>query len=219
MNIKALFANTPKRQVYLLTGLVGLALVAGWWFYVMQPARQQRDSMRGQVARLQQDLFQKQRISEELPKLEAAREELQKELEKALRRLPEEKEIPNLLTQINRLGQEAGLAFSLFKPGKPVKDEFYTRIPIRIRADGTYHALGRFFEHLSRMERIVNITDLKLDQADTRRPVSLGTDRATITGEFTATTFTFRGTEGQPEEAAKPGAKPGAPGSRGGAQG
>lgn len=209
MDIKGLFANTPKRQLYMLLGLAGAAIVSGWWFYLFQPAREHRDQLRGQVARLQQDLFQKQRIAEELPKLEAARKLLQEELDKALRRLPEEKEIPNLLTQINRLGQEAGLTFTLFKPGKPIKDEFYSRIPIRIRTDGTYHALGRFFEQLSRMERIVNITDLKLDQTDGRRPSGTGgmTERPTITGEFTATTFTFGGSEGESETGAKGGPK------------
>jgi len=211
MDIKGFFANTPKKQVYLLLGLAGAAVVSGWWFYLFQPAREHRDHLRGQVARLQQDLFQKQRIAEELPKLEVARKALQEELDKALRRLPEEKEIPTLLTQINRLGQEAGLAFTLFKPGKPIKDEFYSRIPIRIKADGTYHALGRFFEQVSRMERIVAITDLKLDQTDGRRPGTTGgiTERPTITGEFTATTFTFGGTEG--EEGAGKGGQKGGP--------
>jgi len=214
MDIKGFFANTPKKQVYLLLGLAGAAVVSGWWFYVFQPARAHRDQLRGEVARLQQDLFQKQRIAEELPKLEAARKALQEELDKALRRLPEEKEIPTLLTQINRLGQEAGLAFTLFKPGKPIKDEFYSRIPIRIRADGTYHALGRFFEQLSRMERIVNITDLKLDQTDGRRPATAGmaTERPSITGEFTATTFTFGGSEGGSEGGSKEGPKGGSKG-------
>jgi type IV pilus assembly protein PilO len=209
MDIKGLFANTPKKQVYLLLGLAGVAVVAGWWFYLFQPAREHRDQLRGQVARLQQDLFQKQRIAEELPKLQAARQQLQEELDKALRRLPEEKEIPNLLTQINRLGQEAGLTFTLFRPGKPIKDEFYSRIPIRIKTDGTYHALGRFFEQLSRMERIVNITDLKLDQTDGRRPAGTGgvTERPTIVGEFTATTFTFGGAADETETGAKGGPK------------
>lgn len=200
MDLKGFLANTPKRQLYLLLGLVGLGVAAGWWYYLYMPARARRDQLLGQVARLEQDLFQKKRIANELPKLEAARQALRKDLEEALRRLPEEKEIPHLLTQINRLGQDAGLTFSLFKPGKPSEDEFYTRVPIRIKAAGTYHALGRFFEELGQMERIVNISDLKLDPAASRNQ-SLGapTD-ATITGEFTAMTFTFGGSADRPPE-------------------
>ena len=193
MDVKGLFANTPKRQLYLLLGLVGLGVAAGWWYYMYSPARVRRDQLYGQVAKLQQDLFQKKRIAKELPKLEAARNALRKDLQEALRRLPEKKEIPILLTQINRLGQEAGLTFSLFKPGKPAEDEFYTRVPIRIRAAGTYHALGRFFEQLGQMQRIVNITDLKLDPASNRKQGKGSPSYATITGEFTAMTFTFGG--------------------------
>lgn len=210
MDIKALLTNTPKRQLYLLFGLLGIAILAGWWFYLYQPARQHRDVLRGQAALLQQDLFQKQRISQELPKLEAAREQLQRDLDEAQRRLPKEKEIPTLLTQINRLGQESGLIFTLFKPGKPTQDEFYTRVPIQVRAEGTFHALGHFFEQVSRMERIVNITDMKLDQADPRRKGA--TEKATIVGEFTATTFTFGGAQDEEGGGAKGAVKKGSRG-------
>ncbi len=194
MDIKGLFADTPKWQIYVLVAFVSVGIVAGWWFYLLKPVWEKRDRLIGEVARLEQDIFQKQRISRELPTLEAARKNLQRDLDLALRRLPEEKEIPDLLTQINRLGQEAGLVFTLFKPGKPKKDEFYTRIPIRMKAEGTYHALGRFFEQLGRMERIVNITDLKLNQATTMGRAKI--EGATIAGEFTATTFTFGGSKG-----------------------
>lgn len=200
MDLKGFLANTPKRQLYLLLGLAGLGVAAGWWYYLYMPARERRDQLLGQVARLEQDLFQKQRIAKELPKLEAARQALTKDLEEALRRLPEEKEIPHLLTQINRLGQDAGLTFSLFKPGKPSEDEFYTRVPIRIKAAGTYHALGRFFEELGRMERIVNISELKLDPAVNKNQNQGSPAGATITGEFTAMTFTFGGSADRPPE-------------------
>ena len=200
MDLKGFLANTPKRQLYLLLGLVGLGVAAGWWYYLYMPARARRDQLLGQVARLEQDLFQKKRIANELPKLEVARQALKKDLEEALRRLPEEKEIPHLLTQINRLGQDAGLTFSLFKPGKPSEDEFYTRVPIRIKAAGTYHALGRFFEELGQMERIVNISDLKLDPAVSKNQNQGTPTDATITGEFTAMTFTFGGSADRPPE-------------------
>ncbi|MFQ5802030.1 MAG: type 4a pilus biogenesis protein PilO [Candidatus Methylomirabilales bacterium] len=200
MDLKGLFANTPKRQLYLLLGIAGVGLVAGWWMYLYTPARNERDRLSSQKSRLEQDLIQKRRLRLELPKLKKAREELQRDLAKAVRALPEEKEIPNLLTQVNRLGQDAGLVFTLFKPGKPKRDEFVNRIPIKIKAEGNYHALGHFFEQVSRMERIVNITDLKLNQAKKPRRK---TRESTISGEFTATTYTFGGTQEGAQEGAQ----------------
>ena len=87
MDIKGVFANTPKKQVYLLLGLVSMGIAAGWWFYVYQPARQRRDELLGQVARLQQYLFQTESISRELPRLDAARSAFQREIDKAISRL------------------------------------------------------------------------------------------------------------------------------------
>ncbi len=200
MDLKGLFANVPKKQLYLLLGIAGAGFVAVWWMYLYTPARNERDRLSSQKARLEQDLFQKRRLRLELPKLKKAREELQGDLAKAVRVLPEEKEIPNLLTQINRLGQDSGLVFTLFKPGKPKRDEFVNRIPIKIKAQGDYHELGHFFEQLSRMERIVNITDLKLEQTKKSRG---RTREATISGEFTATTYTFGGVKEGAQEGAR----------------
>ena len=205
MDLKGAFANTPKRQLYILLGIMAVGLVFVWWTYLYSPARDERNRLEATRVKLEQDLFQKRRLRDELPKLKKAREELQQNLAKAVRALPEEKEIPNLLTQINRLGQDAGLVFTLFKPGKPKQGEFVTRIPIQVKAEGNYHALGYFFDELSRMERIVNITDLDLDHAKKGRRTSAG--ESTISGEFTATTFTFGGAPQDAEQGARGGRK------------
>lgn len=194
MDIKGLFANIPPRQLYVLAGIIAIGIVAGWWFYLFKPAWDERDRLQGDLARTEQDLFQKRRISQELPKLEAALADLRRDLDAALTKLPEEKEIPRLLTQISRLGQESGLTFTLFKPGNPVKRDFYAEIPIQIKVDGSYHALGRFFDRLSRMDRIINVTDLKIAQSTARADSK--SVRAIITAEFTATTFAFGGSKG-----------------------
>jgi type IV pilus assembly protein PilO len=187
MDLKGLFANTPKKQLYILLGIMGAALVYGWYMFLYSPAWQDRDQKYREKTRLEQDLIQKRQLRLQLPKLQQAHAELTQALEKAVRALPDEKEIPALLTQINRLGQDAGLVFTLFKPGRPRQDEFVNEIPIQIKTEGDYHALGRFFQEVSRMERIVNVTDLKLDQAKSTR----GKASAGIAGEFTATTYTF----------------------------
>jgi len=184
MDLKKLFADTPKKHIYLLLGLMGGALIVGWYMVLYTPAKADRVQAMHQKNRIEQDLVVKRQLRHELPKLQKRQEELQDELARAVRKLPDEKEIPNLLTQVNRLGQDAGLVFTLFKPGTTKRDEFVNEIPIIIKAEGDYHALGRFFD--------VNITDLKMDQAKTVRGRTGG---GTISGEFTATTYTFAGTQ------------------------
>jgi type IV pilus assembly protein PilO len=79
------------------------------------------------------------------------------------------------------------LEFLLFRPGAPVRKDFYAEVPIDIRLQGDYHALGTFLDRVSKLERIVNVADIKIG------PLPLQQQRGgrTITADFKATTFTF----------------------------
>ncbi|MGH7407620.1 MAG: type 4a pilus biogenesis protein PilO [Candidatus Methylomirabilales bacterium] len=197
MDIKGLFANIPKRQLYMLLGAVAVLLLYGWWWLLFSPAWEERDRLRTQLAGLEQQLFQKKRIAANLPQLEAEIKQLQARLKASVARLPEEKEIPTLLTQVNSLGEESGLVFTLFRPQAAVKKDFYAEVPIQVRVEGSFHALGAFFDRMGKMERIMNIGTLSVSPApatgqDGRRRAS----DMTIIAEFNATTFTFVGTGG-----------------------
>ena len=197
MDIRGLFANIPKRQLYMLLGAVAVLLLYGWWSLLFKPAWEERDRLRTQLAGLEQQLFQKKRIAANLPQLEAEIKQLQTRLKASVARLPEEKEIPTLLTQVNSLGEESGLVFTLFRPQAAVKKDFYAEVPIQVRVEGSFHALGAFFDRIGKMERIMNIGTLSVSPApaagqDGRRRA---TDM-TIIAEFNATTFTFVGTGG-----------------------
>jgi len=197
MDIKGLFANMPKRQLYLLLGLVAVGFLLMWWYLLFRPAWDERDRLQTQLAGLEQQLFQKKRIAANLPQLEAEIKQLQERLKASVARLPEEKEIPTLLTQVNSLGEESGLAFTLFRPQAAVKKDFYAEVPIQVRVEGSFHALGAFFDRIGKMERIVNIGALSVAPAPATGPG--GRRRGpemTIIADFNATTFTFVPTGG-----------------------
>ena len=192
MDIKGLFANIPKRQLYILGGLLAVGLLYGWWALLFKPAWDRNDQLQKQLDSLVFQLDQKKRIAANLPRLEAEIKQLQERLRASIARLPEEKEIPTLLTQVNSLGEEAGLVFTLFRPQAAVKKDFYAEIPIQVRVEGSFHALGAFFDRIGKMERIVNIGALNVAPAPATGPG--GRPRPpdqTIIADFSATTFTF----------------------------
>jgi type IV pilus assembly protein PilO len=95
------------------------------------------------------------------------------------------------LTNINSLGIKSGIEFLLFRPGILTMRDFYGEFPVQMRVQGTYHTLGRFFDMISKMPRIVNVSDLRIS------PVAQTKDiKDTIIAEFSATTFTFSGAKG-----------------------
>lgn len=187
LDLKGYFANIPRKQLYILLGVIGAGLVAGYFYFLMNPLWEQKGKLELDLQKLQADLAQKRSIAANRPKLEAEIKELDKQLQAALVKLPEEKDIPNLLTQINTLGQQNGLEFQLFRPSPPVRKGFYAEVPIDIRVQGQYHTLGGFLDKVSKLERIVNVTDIKV----TPLAVQQQTGGNTMAADLKATTYTF----------------------------
>jgi type IV pilus assembly protein PilO len=187
LDLMGYFANIPKRQRYLLIGLLGGGLLVLYVVLLMKPLWEEKGKLEGDLEKLRNDLALKKNIAANRPKLEEEIRALEKQLEVALVKLPEEKEIPKLLTQVNTLGQQSGLEFLLFRPASPISRGFYAEVPIDIRVQGDYHTLGGFLDRVSKLERIVNVADLRIN------PLPVQQQRAgrTITADFKATTFTF----------------------------
>jgi type IV pilus assembly protein PilO len=88
--------------------------------------------------------------------------EIEKTFGALLRQLPDKSQIDGLLTDINQAGLSRGLEFELFKPGNETQAEFYAEMPIAIKVLGTYHDLGAFASDISKLSRIVTISDVSV---------------------------------------------------------
>lgn len=188
LDIKSYFANIPKKQRYMMFGALGVAVVVLYGWLLMKPLWEDKGKLEGQLQKLQSDLDQKRLIAANRPKLEAEIKVLERQLETALVKLPEEKEIPKLLTQVNTLGLQSGLEFLLFRPAPAVRKGFYGEVPIDIRVEGQYHSLGNFLDRVSKLQRIVNVGDIKISPLQAQQRQRTG---RTVVADFKATTYTF----------------------------
>ncbi|MBN4065559.1 type 4a pilus biogenesis protein PilO, partial [Desulfocapsa sp. AH-315-G09] len=82
--------------------------------------------------------------------------------EETAKLLPKEKEIPRLLTDISARGRGSGLDFLTFKPGADVPKDFYSEIPIDIKVRGPYHNMGMFLDQVSKLDRIVTVSNITM---------------------------------------------------------
>jgi len=79
-----------------------------------------------------------------------------------LQELPDKSEIPELLSSVSGLAKEAGLDVNLFKVNADRLDEFYARVPVEIAVTGSYHQVASFFDAVSELPRIVNISQIEM---------------------------------------------------------
>ena len=73
-----------------------------------------------------------------------------------------------------------------------------------LELDGTYHDLARFFDHVSKVPRIINVGSIGIKSKPAKDAIADGT---TITAQCTATTFVLL------DKPAQPARKPQRPGA------
>ena len=190
IDLSAYFANVPLRLRIALGALLVILVVAAYWQFFLRANWTELDQARTEYFRLQAEAERTRRIASQRPVLEHELKLLEARLSRAVLQLPQDKEIPALLTRVAKLSREADLDVSLFRPGAPVAKGFYTEVPVQLKVIGMYHNLGTLFERLGRMERIVNVADLAI------RPSGKGHRAASVEAEFGVVTFTYTGSRG-----------------------
>ena len=162
-------------------------VIAGIFIYFLYlPKYEKINSLKKQLTDLEQKLSTAKRNAADLKKFQAKMKEAEAQFNMAMKKLPETKEIPSLLTAISDSGQQVGLEFLLFEPKKEKKKEFYAEIPVAMSMRGDYHNLAIFFDQVARLNRIVNITNIQMTRAKGK-----GKAAGELIAKCTAVTYKF----------------------------
>ena len=182
------------QRVAILAGLIVLLVGAAVWFLFL-PQYEEISQLDEKLQGLEKKLATAKVNAAELGKFQAKMQEAEAQFKIAMRALPENQEIPSLLTSISKSGQEVGLEFLLFEPKPETRREFYAEIPVAMSLRGDYHNLAVFFDKVARLSRIVNINNIS---------VTPGKDGRELNTACFAVTYKF--VEPLPEKPAAPAA-------------
>jgi type IV pilus assembly protein PilO len=196
----AIDLKDPKTQKLLLAGAGIAALV---YFYVFATYIPFNYRVRAaEIGRLKADYTQKmneltkaQQLVNRLPEMKKEFELLNQRWQVAQELLPTQKEVASLLRKVTIAGQEAGIHFTLFRPGAPKPANYFTENPVQVAVTGGFHHTGTFLSEIAELSRLVNVSQLKIKQFDK------GDLDETVQAEFVATAYTLA--EGNPNEPAQ----------------
>jgi type IV pilus assembly protein PilO len=169
-------------------GLLALVLIVegGAIFYGLhRPKMNELKVLKTNQEELQKKIQESRSIANNLPRFKAEYEQLKTDLDNALTELPNQKEIPSLLTSISNQGKGAGLDFLLFRPKPEVPKDFYAEVPVDIAVSGTYYQVADFFVSVGKLPRIVNINNVNVSD------IKESNGRTTLKVTCLATTFRF----------------------------
>ncbi len=191
--------NMPRSQKILMVVLLVIIVVGGFGYLIFFPKKASIDSLKDSIYEINRQINNDDVKLRRLDQLVVENKQLQLELSRLQAQLPAEQEVSGLLKQISDLSVESGLDVKLWKPGGRKNDPsgLYTEIPVDVEVAGGYHALATFFDRVSKLPRIVNITSLSMVSTKVAHEASLTENK------FMATTFAAASDNAEPPKEIK----------------
>lgn len=184
----------PQVQKSIIVGIL-LAMIGYVYFFTSfmpffhQPMRAKMATLGTEYDKMSAELEKARKMVNSLAKLEEEYGRLNAKWRAAQKLLPQEQEVADLLRKVTRAGSQSGIEFELFEPQPPIRREFLTENPVRIKVRGDYHEVGIFLSKVANLERIINVSGLKVMPAKEKRG-AVG-NSGTIEAEMTMTAYTL----------------------------
>ena len=165
------FKTVPMGQKVALLSMVLVGIAVIFYYYIESPQQETLTLLTGEIGRLDQDIQTNRAKARSLEDLKRVNAELEQQLAKNLEQLPPEDEAATLLKQISDLGIRIGLNFKLWKPSVRAEDssKLFVRMPVDVEMSGGYHILALFFDRISKLPRIINVSKIKMGGGKTER--------------------------------------------------
>ncbi len=142
--------------------------------------KKQNDSLRSFKARL--------------PELEAKIANYKQQIEIQKRFVPDEKEADQFMHMMQDTAQSAGVEVRRYTSKGVSTHDFYSELPFEMDIDGPYYSVLNFFERTAKLDRIINISAMKMaspkrsSDAGVKGKFDYAPNESVVAG-LTATTF------------------------------
>lgn len=137
-----------------------------------------------------------------LPRFEARVTELSQNLQSAAALLPEDAQSAKLLAQIGNLAKDLGVIIDNFHPQIEQAKDFYAVNQFGLDLRGSYHEIAMLIDQVSRLDRIVNVSDLSMKQP------KFENQKVTLQASIVLETYHFLSEEQVAQDKAKKGGRP-----------
>jgi type IV pilus assembly protein PilO len=187
-----------------LFGGVALIMYVGFWYFITSSTRTETAGVVAQVEELQRANAGAQIASQRLNEFKANYAAAQANYDDLKALLPEQRELTMVLQNLQDRAR-GRLTLRRFTPKEDVQQDFYTGKPVEIEVSGTYNNVGQFFAQMATYQRIVSITDFKVQKLKDNL-VNDKKDGKTVSAQFLLTAYYVSPEKLVPVAPAKPAA-------------
>lgn len=153
-----------KEQMAMIGGAVlfGGLFIYLYLFFFWLPTSKKIEENASKVESMQRDINKAKKLKAKFKDLEGKLASLKLEKEAAVKKLPTEKKIPELIRTISRLSRKYRVSVTAINPSGQSKVSYFTKVTYQINIEGDYHNIGRFLTALGLEERILTSENLTM---------------------------------------------------------
>ena len=180
-------------QLAIAVVVAGAVLGLGYWFG-LKPMMEENATAQSALdkQKLQNDSLRV--FKAKLPELEANIASLKQQLEIQKKIVPDDREADQFMHMMQDTAAAAGVEVRRYTSKGVNTHDFYSELPFEMDIDGPYYAVLQFFDKTSKLERIINISGLKMatpkrsSDAGVKAKYDYAPNESVVAG-ITATTF------------------------------
>jgi type IV pilus assembly protein PilO len=147
--------------------LVAAAIVAGWWFLFYVDAVAAREAAEAGLAKASGELDRLDNRRENFLEEQRQHEEREAKLRERMEVLPmNASTVDNLMQTFQQKARQVGLSFDSWTNDPEQRQDFYARMPIKVKARGTWPQIGEFFRQVSELRQIVSVENIVVGNTD-----------------------------------------------------
>jgi Tfp pilus assembly protein PilO len=147
------------KQWALMLGGAALLSVALYFTYFKTQREANATAQHALDAKLQENA-QLEPYRSKLAEMDRQVASLQQQLEIEKRIVPDEKEVDGFMRMLDAEAVKSGVELRRYTAQQTSSREFYTEVPFEVELDGPYYSMLSFFDHVAKLERIVNVSNL-----------------------------------------------------------
>ena len=178
----------PKVQKILLGGLIFFLIVYFWYARIYSKNAKAISLKQTEYETILTDLKNVEMKAKGFENLKAEYEKLLKRYQEVEQLLPEEKQIPLLLTEMHFAAQSSQTGITQIVPSGVAPADFYNASSFSIEMSGSYHDFGNFLSEIANFPFLANVSQVVLTGIPQEAQVTTSPDN-TVTALFELTTY------------------------------
>jgi Tfp pilus assembly protein PilO len=174
--------------------LAGILVSVALFFTVFKGQRSENDAAQTKLQSKLKENAELEAYKPKLAEIERQVASLKQQLDIERKIVPDEKQVDGFIEMMDAEAAKSGIEIRRYTAKPVTSKEFYSEVPFEMELDGPYYGVLDFFDHVGKLERIVNISNLLV--ANTKKGADAKTKHTyqyaaneSIVATCTATTF------------------------------